>query len=130
MISFNVNSISVIILCLCWRKVSRNLFLQLLKRRDGWPVPKYLGSCGRLIIETSCGQSLLSAADLAWTERAAIALQLLDMADRFTDAHPDFRFYLTDVSPDNIAFDFELKVAFVDLENVIINSKDKGGMCE
>lgn len=102
-------------------------FLQLLKREDGWPVPKYLGSCGRLIVETNCGQSLLAAAHLTWAERAIIALGLLEMADKFTHAHPDFRFYLTDVSPDNVAFSSELKVAFVDLENVIVNSKDNGG---
>lgn len=55
-----------------------------------------------------------------------IAVQLLELAEKFTDGHLDFRFYLTDVSPDNVAVDSDLKVSFIDLENAIINSKHNG----
>lgn len=86
-----------------------------------WPVPQYIGACGRLIIESDCGDNLNDYADLKWEGRAYLAYQLLDAAKKFTYDHPLFRIYLTDLSPDNVAVDSTLKVRIVDLENVVIN---------
>ncbi|KAK5647104.1 hypothetical protein RI129_005568 [Pyrocoelia pectoralis] len=100
------------------------LVLQVLKAEDNWPVPRYLGVCGHCFVETHCGNTLNSFKEANWYTRAKIALQLLKAAKSFTDRHSLFRFYLTDVSPDNIAIDRNLRVTFVDLENVIMTGKD------
>lgn len=88
-----------------------------------WPIPHYFGACGRVVVESDCGQNLNHYADLKWKERAYLAYQLLEAAKNFTYDHPVFRIYLTDLSPDNVAVDSKLKVRFVDLENVVLNLK-------
>lgn len=50
-------------------------------------------------------------------------MDLLKAAYNFTNKHPAFRFYLTDISSDNIAVTEEYKVKFIDLENIIITDK-------
>lgn len=94
-----------------------------MNERDGWPVPKYYGACGRIIVEEFCGNSLNSITDHSWYKRAKIALELLIAADEFTNNHPIFRFYLTDLSSDNIAITDDYKIKFIDFENVIISEK-------
>ena len=41
----------------------------------------------------------------------------------FTLQDEDFAYYLTDVSPDNIAVDPNNRIKFIDLENIIIVDK-------
>lgn len=96
------------------------LLLQILSKEDGWPVPSYYGSCGRTIIEEYAGEPLTTYYSKPWLERAKLAQKLIIAAKKFTNDHPGFRFYLTDVSPDNIAVDANGSVYFIDLENVII----------
>ncbi|KAF5280943.1 hypothetical protein FQA39_LY17923 [Lamprigera yunnana] len=100
------------------------IVIQLLRAEDDWPVPHYFGSCGRLIVENNAGFDLNTFASANWHIRSKLALQLLQAAKNFTNRHSDFRFYLTDVSPDNIAVDENLKVTFVDLENVIVAERN------
>lgn len=88
-----------------------------------WPVPYYIGACGRLIVERDCGQSLNQQNNLKWRERAYLAYQLLQAAKNFTYDHPIFRIYLTDISSDNIVVDSSFKVTFVDLENHVLTLK-------
>lgn len=76
-------------------------------------------------MESNCGLSLNNFESLSWIKRAKLALKLLQAAENFTESHPDFRFYLTDISPDNIAVDTDLNVAFVDLGNVIVTENIK-----
>ncbi|XP_069698636.1 divergent protein kinase domain 2A isoform X2 [Periplaneta americana] len=96
------------------------LILQILPEEDGWPVPKYLGACGRLVAEEYAGEMLTYYHQAPWLQRVKLAYQLLVAALNFTDSHPQFSFYLTDISPDNIAVDAEGRLKFVDLENVIV----------
>ncbi|XP_047005146.1 divergent protein kinase domain 2A [Schistocerca americana] len=96
------------------------LILQILPKEDGWPVPFYYGACGRLIIEEYAGETLTTYYTKPWLERAKLAQKLLVAAKKLTNDHPGFRFYLTDVSPDNIAVDASGSVYFIDLEDVII----------
>lgn len=91
-----------------------------------WPIPKYLGACGRLIAQTYCGTSLNSFENVDWFKRAYLAYQLLIAAKNFTFSHSKYAFYLTDISPDNIAVDSNLKLSFIDLENVIVKLKTQG----
>ncbi|XP_063915941.1 divergent protein kinase domain 2A isoform X1 [Zophobas morio] len=98
------------------------LILTLLSNQ-AWPVPKLYGRCGFLIIEQYCGLPLNHFQTSPWHVRAYLALQLLEAAIHFTHKHHDFRLYLTDISPDNIAVDDNFTLYFVDLENVILKQK-------
>lgn len=97
---------------------------QIIPREEGWPVPRYVGACGRVVVEEYVGETLTSFWNAPWLSRAGFALRLLAAADNFTNSHKDFRFYLTDVSPDNVAVGASGDVYFVDLENVVILDKN------
>lgn len=99
----------------------------MLKSSDKWPVPRYYGTCGRFVVEENSGESIANRENCNWVDRAFMALQLLRAAKNFTSDHPDFRFYLTDVSPDNVVVDEHVKVTFIDLENVVITQKMSSG---
>lgn len=103
-------------------------FVKILRREDGWPVPKYLGSCGRTIVSEYCGEMLTDRAQDAWHVRAYIAYQLLSAAFNFTYNHPLFSFYFTDIIPDNVGVTSAGEVCFFDLENIIIVEKNTTGM--
>ena len=103
----------------------------MLQEEDGWPVAKYVGACGRVVVEEYAGEMLTLFHNAPWLQRAHFAYQLLIAAHNFTDSHPYFGFYLTDVSADNIAVDARGRVRFVDLENVIVldrNVPDEGAL--
>ncbi|XP_076749747.1 divergent protein kinase domain 2A isoform X1 [Xylocopa sonorina] len=100
------------------------LLLQILSAEEGWPVPKYFGACGRIVVEEYGGLPLIVYYNKPWISRAKIASSLLDAAYKFTYKSMDFGFYLTDVSADNIAVDANNNVKFVDLENVIVVDKN------
>ncbi|XP_021935903.1 deleted in autism protein 1 homolog isoform X2 [Zootermopsis nevadensis] len=100
------------------------LLLQVLQEQDGWPVTKYMGACGRVVVEEYAGEILTSYHNAPWLQRVHLAHQLLIAAHNFTDSHPLFGFYLTDISADNIAVDAQGKLRFVDLENVIVVDKN------
>lgn len=95
-------------------------------KRSKWPVPKHLGACGRFTAQTYCGVTLNSLKNAEWFARAYLAYQLLIAAKNFTFDHDKFAFYLTDISPDNIAVDHDLTLTFIDLENVILKLKTEG----
>ncbi|XP_011698510.1 PREDICTED: deleted in autism protein 1 homolog isoform X1 [Wasmannia auropunctata] len=110
-----------------WTLVSINpepLILQILSAEDGWPVPKYFGACGRIIIEEYVGLPLSDYYDKSWIQRVKIASSLLNAAYLFTFKNESFGFYLTDISADNIAIDHENVAKFIDLENIIIVDKN------
>ncbi|XP_053165353.1 divergent protein kinase domain 2B isoform X2 [Hemicordylus capensis] len=75
---------------------SHPIILQIFPGAEGWPFPKYVGSCGRLIVTTSSrplkdfyGSSLEVAADLA--------LQLLAVLDSMRNNDLNYFFYFTHV---------------------------------
>ncbi|KAK3932521.1 Divergent protein kinase domain 2A [Frankliniella fusca] len=96
------------------------LFLQIMRAEDGWPVPHYLGACGRIAVTLHAGEPLVDFLHRSWPERAGLALQLLLAADRFTFSHPQFAFYLLDISSDNIVVNEKGKLSFVDLEHLVV----------
>nr|XP_034184033.1 divergent protein kinase domain 2A isoform X2 [Osmia lignaria] len=100
------------------------LFLQILSADKNWPVPKYFGACGRIIIEEYVGLPLTAYYNEPWLNRAKIASSLLNAAHTFTYGNENFGFYLTDISADNIAVDLKYNAKFIDLENVIIVDKN------
>lgn len=87
-------------------------------------MPKYLGACGRLIVQEYVGFPLTTYYYEPWIRRAKIASSLLGAARMLTFRNPDFGFYLTDLSPDNIAITPDDEAKFIDLENIIIVDKN------
>lgn len=109
-----------------WTQVKLNpepLLLQILKPEEGWPVPKYFGSCGRLIVVEHCGKDLAEFLYAPLPVRMNLTLQVLDLATNFTFGHKDYAFYFTDISPINLVVDQKHRVRLVDLEHVIISNK-------
>ncbi|XP_017785436.1 PREDICTED: deleted in autism protein 1 homolog [Nicrophorus vespilloides] len=104
------------------------IILQLLDGTGKSAVPKYFGACGRLVAVEDAGKPLNDFKDSRWLDRLNLALQLLLAAKSLTEDHPYFRFYLTDVSPDNVAVDDNLNLKIIDLENLIIVNKDESGL--
>ncbi|XP_047367019.1 divergent protein kinase domain 2A-like isoform X2 [Vespa velutina] len=100
------------------------LLLQILPESKGWPVPKYLGSCGRIIVEEYVGLPIVTYYDAPWIYRAKIISSLLNAAYMFTFKNKDFGFYLTDISIDNIAINSDGIAKFIDLENIIVVDKN------
>ncbi|XP_014217218.1 deleted in autism protein 1 homolog [Copidosoma floridanum] len=100
------------------------IFLQLLRPENDWPTPKYIGECGRVVVEENAGLPLSAFINEPWIKRAEISSSLLDAAYKLTFKHSEFAFYLTDVSTDNIAVNQNNQAVFIDLENVIVVDKD------
>lgn len=86
-------------------------------------MPIYYGACGRVVVEEYCGKALHYFENESWILRAKLAVKILKAAHDFTYKHPLFRFYLTDMSSDNIVVTNDFEIKFIDLENVIINEK-------
>lgn len=110
-----------------WTLVTINpepLLLQILPESKGWPVPKYLGSCGRIIAEEYAGLPIATYYDAPWIYRAKIVSSLLNAAHMFTFENKHFGFYLTDISLDNIAVNSNGIAKFIDLENIIVVDKN------
>nr|XP_031828499.1 divergent protein kinase domain 2A isoform X1 [Nomia melanderi] len=110
-----------------WTSIILNpepLLLQILSADENWPVPKYLGACGRIIIEEYVGLPLTAYYYKPWIQRAKITSSLLNAAYILTYQNNDFSFYLTDISADNIAVDSNNIAKFIDLENVIVVDKN------
>lgn len=103
------------------------LLLEIFSNQHGWSVPKLYGFCGRLVVVENTGQPLNQIENFSWFARAYVAYQILQAVDNFTRNHKTFRLYLTDISPDNIVVDQDLKVTFVDLENAILKKKAVNG---
>ncbi|XP_062560553.1 uncharacterized protein LOC134224916 [Armigeres subalbatus] len=99
------------------------LLLKMLHER-GFPVPKLVFQGGFTVVETYEGQSLVNFYDNSLNVRLMIANELIKASLKFTNGYNGFRFYLTDMSLDNIVVRIlsskEVKLSFVDLNNVII----------
>jgi hypothetical protein len=87
---------------------------------EGWPFPTYYGSCGRFAVMEDAGRPLTAFFTRPWNTRARLALQVLQMADKFTQNPTNLGLYLTDWLPENFAVSDDLQVKLVDLENIIL----------
>ncbi len=93
---------------------------------EGWPFPKYHGACGRFAVLEDKGVKTLSdflIPDIPFQKRARLALQLLQIALKFTTKDKEINLYLTDWSPDNFAVDDRGLVSLIDAEHVIMVNK-------
>ncbi|XP_052861828.1 uncharacterized protein LOC128268686 [Anopheles cruzii] len=102
------------------------LILKLLSQQQrSFPVPTLLHSFGFSIIESFDGEPLNNFYDHQPSVRMMIARELIKAAFRFTEGAAGFRFYLTDLSPDNVAIKLTedsktVSVSLVDLDNIIV----------
>uniref|UniRef100_A0A182YE53 PIP49_C domain-containing protein n=1 Tax=Anopheles stephensi TaxID=30069 RepID=A0A182YE53_ANOST len=88
-------------------------------------VPKLLDMIGFTVIESYEGQTLEHYYDQPLAIRLLIAAKLIQAAFSFTEGIHGFRFYLTDINPDNVVVKVDhgnsnVRVSIVDLDNVII----------
>ncbi|EDS39860.1 conserved hypothetical protein [Culex quinquefasciatus] len=99
------------------------LLLELFDGR-GFPVPKVIFQGGFQLFESFDGDALVNFYDSSLNIRLRIAKELIQASFLFTEGVNGFRFYLTDINPDNIAVQAQpsgsFQVSFIDLDNVII----------
>ncbi|XP_055623113.1 uncharacterized protein LOC129766564 [Toxorhynchites rutilus septentrionalis] len=99
------------------------IMLEILARMK-FPVPKLIFQGGFTIVESYEGDSLAYFYDSPFRLRLEIANQIINAIYRLTEGDSHFRFYLTDIQPDNIAVKMlpggDVKVTFVDVDNVVI----------
>lgn len=90
----------------------------------GFPVPTVIFQGGFQLLESFDGNALVNFYDSLLNTRLRIAKELIQASFRFTEGINGFRFYLTDINPDNIAVQAQpsgsFQVSFIDLDNVII----------
>ena len=58
------------------------LILMAFPAEDGWPFPKYFGGCGRLAVVEWAGGMLSQHWEKPFADRARLALQLLNIAEK------------------------------------------------
>ncbi|XP_054831025.1 divergent protein kinase domain 2B isoform X2 [Eublepharis macularius] len=75
------------------------IILQIFPEAEGWPFPKYLGSCGRLIVSIST-RSLKEFYTVSSDVAADLALQLLAIIDSMMNNDLNYYFYFTHVDAD------------------------------
>jgi len=111
------------------------LMLQAFPKSKGFPFPEYFGSCGRLVAEEYVGTTLTFYYNADFKVRAAIAKQLLDMANLFYENESEMILYFTDPTADNFAIreldnsqnvqSTAIEVVLVDLEGLIVVDKQE-----
>ncbi|KAI5621200.1 deleted in autism-related protein 1 isoform X1 [Silurus asotus] len=75
------------------------LILQMFPGNEGWPFPRYHGSCGRLMVWAGC-RPLRSLYQSALAHRSDAAYQILHITQSLTSNSLHFRLYYTSVSED------------------------------
>ncbi|OBS59657.1 hypothetical protein A6R68_09220 [Neotoma lepida] len=75
------------------------IILQIFPGAEGWPLPKYLGSCGRFLISTST-RPLQEFYDAPPEQAADLAYQLLGVLETLRNNDLNYFFYFTHVDAD------------------------------
>ncbi|XP_071838169.1 divergent protein kinase domain 2A-like [Apostichopus japonicus] len=101
------------------------LVLQIFPQSDGWPFPRYLGACGRFIVEEKIDTPLYKFLEASWATRLSIALQVLQIAEKFTDNDLGYALYPTDITLENLAVTDKEEVMFIDAENILVVDREQ-----
>nr|XP_002737149.1 PREDICTED: deleted in autism protein 1 homolog [Saccoglossus kowalevskii] len=99
------------------------LTTQVFSQSNGWPFPKFIGSCGRFVVLENVGKSLFYYYSEPWQIRVDFAYQAFAIAEKFTNNEEDFALYMTDVTYENFAVNAKDELMMVDVENVIVVDK-------
>ena len=54
---------------------------QIFPQSDGWPFPRYIGACGRIVVEEDVGPPLLDFYSAPWEERVHFSSTSLQIKD-------------------------------------------------
>lgn len=96
-------------------------------------MPYLFGTCGRVYFVENCGHTLqYNLKEMNINNRLLVAKELLKLALEFTDgtAHPNYSFYFTDLTADNIAIQFDkttgllLSLKIIDWSDIIVVSNN------
>lgn len=96
------------------------ILFQTFPKQDGWPFPKYIGSCGRFVMTEYAGRPLYDFYGMPFKIRAKFALRLLSIARQLTDDRSQFALYWTRLSYASFAVDEAGDVVVVDGQNVLV----------
>lgn len=99
------------------------LVIQLFPARKGFPFPKFVGACGKLVAEEFIPYSLSEYCEAPWKTRVGLSIQLLELALKLTATSDHFALYFTDLTFDNIAVRDDGSIVIIDAEDVVIVDK-------
>lgn len=106
-----------------WLHLQNNvqpILLPLLKKQE-FPIPPILMSCGFSIIQQNVGNSLIHFYSYSFEKKLKISLQLLEAALKFSNGFLGYRLYITDMTADNIVYNTQQEqLYFVDLDSLFI----------
>ncbi|KAH8238733.1 hypothetical protein KR038_008234 [Drosophila bunnanda] len=86
-----------------------------------FPVPRPYGSCGFTHFQEDAGRPLTHYPEKEEAVRLDVARQVLELSLKLTFGFADFRFYLTDLTADNLVYDEASgKVTIVDVDSLIL----------
>ncbi|XP_070535625.1 divergent protein kinase domain 2A-like [Ptychodera flava] len=88
-----------------------------------WPVPFYIGECGRVIITEHTGRPLRHFFGDSWSQRVNLSLQLLDMVNKFLKEDSDWLVLLGDFHHSNFAVTDSGRLVLTNLKDVLIVDK-------
>lgn len=103
------------------------LIIQTFPYEEGWPFPKHLGACGRVVVENYVGPSLASYGSAPWRTRATLAYKLTVLAEKLTNNQTPYCLYMTDIMFSNFAISAKDEVILVDVENVVVATCRQNG---
>ncbi|XP_006638997.1 divergent protein kinase domain 2B [Lepisosteus oculatus] len=101
------------------------LMLQIFPGSEGWPFPKYYGSCGRVIVTTSTNpiKQFYSA---AFEARADVAYQLLSITQSLRTNGFNYVLYYTSVSEDMFGTFEDGRLFITDASTIGVIDKQEG----
>jgi hypothetical protein len=110
------------------------ILIQIFPKEDGWPLPAYYGSCGRVIVVENGGMNLQSFQNGPWAMRAKIALSVIELAHKLARMHEDWALYFGDASAENFGVNERGEVIMLDMEHAVVAdlrqmAKQMNGMC-
>lgn len=86
-----------------------------------FPVPKTYAVCGFTVYQEYAGIALYKLYGKDFKTKLKIAKQLIEAALKFSYGFENYRFYITDLTADNIVYDIDKGLlSFVDLDTVFV----------
>lgn len=95
------------------------IIFQLFPAENGWPFPKFYGSCGRAVVVEDVGVPLDSYLSEPWIERAKLALEVIKIAKRLMSNRERWGLYWTEIALVNFAVT-NTTVKLVDANQILV----------
>ncbi|XP_037812126.1 uncharacterized protein LOC119603914 [Lucilia sericata] len=111
-----------------WHYLINNIqpLLMPLLEQQNFPVPKTYKVCGFTLYQQYAGQDLYHYFQMEFPLKLEISKQLLQAALKFSYGFKNYRFYITDLTADNMVYDtIKNKLYFIDLDTLFIVDSSK-----